>query len=173
MFQIGSNVYINKYKEPKQNLLKRMDDTMINLNNIKSLEDLQNQIEFEPAMEEVLSTEDLAITQMILDTLDEIEELQDQQDMMELEKLLSSLDDMKQDEQDEQTELEQELLEHELKVALLEIEELVKPNDDECGINGIQEYFRIDNGCQIEFDDDMDEYDRRNIQRFLNTRLDK
>ena len=150
-----------------------MVDTMINLQNIKSLEDLQSQIEFEPAMEEVLSAEDLAMTQMILDTLDEIEELQDQQDMAELEKLLASLSDMKQDEQDEQTELEQELLEHELKVALLEIEELVKPNDDECGINGIQEYFRIDNGCQIEFDDDMDEYDRRNIQRFLNTRLDK
>lgn len=157
---------------------------MINLNNIKSLEDLQNQIEFEPAMEEVLSTEDLAMTQMILDTLDEIEELQDQQDMIELEKLLSSLDDMKQKDNDrkkfveimkeqEQEELEQELLEHELKVALLEIEELVKPNDDECGINGIQQYFATDRGFQIEFDDDMDEFDRRNVQRFLDVRLDE
>ena len=151
---------------------------MINLNNIKSLEDLQNQIEFEPAMEEVLSAEDLAMTQMILDTLDEIEELQDQQDMIELEKLLSSLDDMKQKDmkqepQDEQTELEQELLEHELKVALIQIEELSKPNNDECGINGIQQYFATDRGCQIEFDDDMDEFDRRNVQRFLDVRLDE
>ena len=157
---------------------------MINLNNIKSLEDLQNQMEFEPAMEEVLSAEDLAMTQMILDTLDEIEELQDQQDMIELEKLLSSLDDMKQRDNDrkkfveimkeqEQEELEQELLEHELKVALIQIEELVKPNDDECGINGIQQYFTTDRGCQIEFDDDMDEFDRRNVQRFLDSRLEE
>ena len=143
---------------------------MINLNTIKSLQDLQNQIEFEPAMEEVLSAEDLATTQMILDTLDEIEELQEQQEMAELEKLLSSLSDMK---QDEQTELEQELLEHELRVALIQIEELVKPNNDECGINGIQKYFATDKGCQIEFDDDMDEFDRRNVQRFLDVRLDE
>ena len=125
---------------------------MINLNNIKSLEDLQNQIEFEPAMEEVLSAEDLAMTQMILDTLDEIEEIMEQM---------------------EQQELEQELLEHELRMAWIQIEKLVKPNNNECGINNIQEYFRTENGCQIEFDDDMDEFDRRNVQRFLDSRLDE
>lgn len=148
---------------------------MINLNNIKSLEDLQNQIEFEPAMEEVLSAEDLAMTQMILDTLDEIEELQEQQEMAEIEQLLN---DMKQKEQkrlqdEEQKELEQELLEHELKVALIQIEELSKPNNDECGINGIQKYFTTEKGYQIEFDDDMDEFDRRNVQRFLDVRLEE
>ena len=123
---------------------------MINLNNIKSLQDLH--FEMEPAMEEVLSAEDLAMTQMILDTLDEIEELQEQQ---------------------EQQELEQELLEHELKVAMIQIEEMSKPNHDECGINNIKEYFTTETGTQIEFDDDMDEFDRRNVQRFLDVRLEE
>ena len=127
-----------------------MVDTMINLNNIKSLQDLH--FEMEPAMEEVLSAEDLAMTQMILDTLDEIEELQEQQ---------------------EQQELEQELLEHELKVAMIQIEEMSKPNHDECGINNIKEYFTTETGTQIEFDDDMDEFDRRNVQRFLDVRLEE
>ena len=141
---------------------------MINLNNIKSLQDLH--FEMEPAMEEVLSAEDLAMTQMILDTLDEIEELQEQQEMAELEKLLS---DMKQEPQDEQEELEQELLEYELKVAMIQIEEMSKPNHDECGINNIKEYFTTETGTQIEFDDDMDEFDRRNVQRFLDVRLEE
>lgn len=146
---------------------------MINLNNIKSLQDLN--FEMEPAMEEVLSAEDLAMTQIILDTLDEIEELQEQQEMAEIEQLLN---DMKQKEQkrlqdEEQKELEQELLEHELKVALIQIEELSKPNNDECGINGIQKYFTTEKGYQIEFDDDMDEFDRRNVQRFLDVRLEE
>lgn len=146
---------------------------MINLNNIKSLQDLH--FEMEPAMEEVLSAEDLAMTQMILDTLDEIEELQEQQEMAEIEQLLN---DMKQKEQkrlqdEEQKELEQELLEHELKVAMIQIEELSKPNNDECGINNIKEYFTTETGTQIEFDDDMDEFDRRNVQRFLDVRLEE
>ena len=72
-----------------------------------------------------------------------------------------------------QEELWQYVLEQELQMELEEIEELVKPNDDECGINGIQQYFATDRGCQIEFDDDMDEFDRRNVQRFLDVRLDE
>lgn len=200
---------------------------MINLNNIKSLQDLH--FEMEPAMEEVLSAEDLAMTQMILDTLDEIEELQEQQEMEELEKLYleiqqtkqkqiddntktkicsccgkellyrdfhnrkssadgksnkckectkqsridSQIKKLEQEKQQEQQELEQELLEHELKVALIQIEELSKPNNDECGINGIQKYFTTEKGYQIEFDDDMDEFDRRNVQRFLDVRLEE
>ena len=45
-----------------------------------------------------------------------------------------------------------------------------RPEWYEPGINNIQEYLATDNTSQIEYDDDMDEIDRRNIERFLEAR---
>lgn len=65
----------------------------------------------------------------------------------------------------------QEQLRIELEQELVAIEKKSQPTEYECGINNIKEYLSIDRGSQIEFDDDMDDIDRRNVYEFLDTRL--
>lgn len=69
-----------------------------------------------------------------------------------------------------QLEDEQFILEMELERELMAIEMASQSEWYECGIINIQEYLATDNGSQIEYDDDMDEIDRRNIYRYLDAR---
>ena len=65
---------------------------------------------------------------------------------------------------------DQFVLEMELERELMLIEMQSQPEWYESGINNIQEYLATDRGSQIEFGDDMDEIDRRNVYRYLDAR---
>ncbi len=70
-----------------------------------------------------------------------------------------------------QLEDEQFILEMELERELMAIEMASQSEWYECGIINIQEYLALDNGSQIEYGDDMDEIDIRNVENFLAARL--